>query len=380
MNYSAHLPADWNARIRDLPGAHVLQSAEWGAFKQRSTGWTPQAVTLDGAHGAYRGAALLLTRQIGPLRVGYIPRGPLLDYADVEARAALLDGLERLARRYRLIWLKIDPDLPIGYGVPGTPDARPDVNGAAFVAELERRGWQLSESQVQYRNTLVLDLALGEDALLKNMSQSTRYKVRYGPKHGVTVRAGTRDDLPLLYNLYVETGARDGFLTRPFSYYEDEWGALMRAGIAHALIAEYEGQALAHVVLFKFGRTCWYFYGASSSEHRNLMPTYLLQWEAIRWAKAQGCTRYDFWGAPDVFDESDPMWGVFRWKEGFGGVVTRTPGAYDYVQSAALYALYTRAVPAALNLLKRLRGRASRSPQTDQAGQASRDPYTEETP
>ncbi len=372
MNYTAHLPDDWNAHIRDLPGAHILQSAEWGEFKRRSTGWIPQAVTLDSVNGAYRGAALLLTRQIGPLRVGYIPRGPLLDYADIATRTAMLDGLEHLARRYRLIWLKIDPDLPVGYGIP--PDARPDATGVAFVAELEQRGWRLSESQVQYRNTLVLDLAPGEDALLKNMSQSTRYKVRYAPKHGVTVRAGTPDDLPLLYKLYAETGARDGFLTRPFSYYEDEWGALMRAGIAHALIAEYEGQALAHVVLFKFGRTCWYFYGASSSEHRNLMPTYLLQWEAICWAKAQGCTRYDFWGAPDVFDESDPMWGVFRWKEGFGGVVTRTAGAYDYVPSAALYALYTRAVPAALNLLKRLRGRASHEPKNDAANKPGHDP------
>lgn len=346
----------WNALAAALPGAHILQSAEWGAFKQRSTGWTPE--TLRIAPGA---AALALTRHIGPLSVTYLPRGPLLDYRDATQVEAMLTRLEAIARARRVIWLKIDPDVPIGYGLPGSADDRADPAGEALRTTLNRRGWRFSESQVQYRNTLVIDLTQGEDAILRGMSQSTRYKVRYGSKHGVTCRAGTRADLPLLYRLYAETGARDGFLTRPFSYYEDEWGALIDAGLAHPLIAEYEGQPLAHVILFRFGPTCWYFYGASGNEHRNLMPTYLLQWEAMRWARSVGCTRYDFWGAPDEFTEADPMWGVYRWKEGFGGTVTRTIGAWDYVPSPALYAAYTRLIPAILSGLKRLRGAPRRT-------------------
>jgi lipid II:glycine glycyltransferase (peptidoglycan interpeptide bridge formation enzyme) len=350
------LPPNWNQLIRTLPGAHALQSAEWGEFKRRSTGWTPETLSFTGK-GTLHGAALTLTRQIGPFAVMYIPKGPLLDYSDPALVTVVLDTLERIARQRRVIWLKIDPDVTLAEGLPDTEADRPSAAGAAVVAILKKRGWVFSGSQVQYRNTLLIDLRQSEDDILKNMSQSTRYKVRYGPKHGVTTRAATAADLPLLYKLYAETGARDGFLTRPYHYYEDEWGVLMKAGIAHALLAEYEGQALAHVILFKFGGKCWYFYGASSSEHRNLMPTYLLQWEAMRWAKQQGCAWYDFWGAPDEFNETDPMWGVFRWKEGFGGTVTRTIGAWDYRPMPLLDTLYSRTMPTLLGALKRLRKR-----------------------
>ncbi len=346
----------WNDAIRDLPYAHILQSTEWGAFKQRTTGWQPNPVSLTLPNQA-RGAALILTRKVGPFAVMYVPKGPLLDYSDPAQLGAALDQIELAARRRGAIWLKIDPDVVIGTGVPGEADDQPDLVGAAVTRTLTARGWRYSASQVQYRNTITIDLSRSEDDLLKAMSQSTRYKVRYGPKHGVTVREGTMADLPLMFRLYAHTGVRDGFLTRPEGYYVDEWGSLMQAGLAHALIAEHEGVALAHVILFHFGRTCWYFYGASGDEQRNLMPTYALQWEAMRWAKTNGYAIYDFWGAPEIFDDSDGMWGVYGFKRGFGGTVLRTMGAWDYAPNRIMYALYTEAVPRGIRLLKRLRQR-----------------------
>jgi lipid II:glycine glycyltransferase (peptidoglycan interpeptide bridge formation enzyme) len=86
------------------------------------------------------------------------------------------------------------------------------------------------------------------------------------------------------------------------------------------------------------------------------MPTYLLQWEAMRWAIAQGCTTYDWWGAPDELDESDPMWGVYRFKEGFGGRFTRWIGAWDYAPNQTLYRAYTQAMPKVLDLMRRRHG------------------------
>ena len=111
------------------------------------------------------------------------------------------------------------------------------------------------------------------------------------------------------------------------------------------------------VLLFRYGGRAWYMYGASRSLHRNRMPNHLLQWEVIRWARAQGCTVYDLWGAPDVLDESDSMWGVYRFKQGFGAEFVRHIGAYDYAPRRLVYRLYTQAMPRLLALMRWLHWR-----------------------
>jgi lipid II:glycine glycyltransferase (peptidoglycan interpeptide bridge formation enzyme) len=291
-------------------------------------------------------------RNIGPLKVMYISKGPALAYEDSDLLAEVLDHLQSMARQQRSIWLKIDPDMIAATGVPGEDDI-PNPAGQAVLKELQSRGWRFSNDQVQFRNTICIDLTRTEDELLSAMSQNTRRKVRTAEKKGVTIRPATIADLPILYDLYRTTGERDHFLIRPSSYYELAWRSFMEVGLAQALIAEFEGKPIAHVILFHFGRKCWYFYGASSNEERERMPNYLLQWEAMRWAKAQGYALYDMWGAPDTFDESDSMWGVYEFKRGFRGTVTRHIGAWDYAPYPVLYTAYTQLWPRILKLMRR---------------------------
>lgn len=342
----------WNAALRALPTAHILQTWEWGEFKRDTTGWQPQRLLFT--RGAVVVAAASVgVRRVGPLAVLYAPKGPALDYADAEVRDFVLDHLERMARQNRAIWLKIDPDIAVATGVPGETDDAPDPAGQSLLEALRARGWRFSDDQVQFRNTIKLDLTQSEDALLAAMSQNTRRKIRVAERDDVTVRPATGDDLPTLYALYKETGERDRFLVRPDWYYEQAWREFMDAGLAHALIAEYAGQPIAHVILMHFGRTCWYFYGASGNAERQRMPNYLLQWKAIQWAKAQGYAVYDFWGAPNAFDESDSMWGVFNFKRGFRGTVVRHAGAWDYAPYPLLYGAFTQAWPRVVQLLRR---------------------------
>lgn len=354
---------NWDDQSRHLPFAHVLQTEAWGDFKQRQTGWRPERLTFRDNRNTLIGAALVLTRRVGPLAVMYVPKGPLLDYADLGITKQVLERLQTVARQRRAIWLKIDPDVPLGVGEPGTPEAQDRAVGQNLVALLKANGWRFSDSQVQFRNTITLDLTQSEDDLLAGMGQGKRRKVRYGPRHGVSVRTGTEADLPLLYRLYAETGQRDGFITRPYEYYVDEWGTMLRAGLAHVLIAEVEGAAVAHVVLFHFGRTCWYFTGASVSDPvvRRLMPSDLLQWEAMRWAKAQGYAVYDMYGAPNNFTPDDPLWGVYEFKRDFGGQVVRHIGAWDYAPNGLLYWLYTQLMPRLIAVMRR-RARRQQQP------------------
>jgi lipid II:glycine glycyltransferase (peptidoglycan interpeptide bridge formation enzyme) len=237
-----------------------------------------------------------------------------------------------------------------------------DGSGFELRVELARRGWRFSDDQVQFRNTVVLDLSLDESQLLDRMKQKWRYNMRLAERKGVTVRIGSEGDIPVLYRMYAETSLRDGFVIRSEEYYRAAWASFLRPYGRHnqpsaeVIVAEVLGQPVAAVFVYYFARQAYYLYGMSVAAHRDKMPNHLLQWEAIRRAQGHGCTVYDLWGAPDEFDEADPMWGVYRFKEGLGGELVRTVGAWDYPASAIWYQVYTRLVPRILDIM-RARGR-----------------------
>jgi len=186
-----------------------------------------------------------------------------------------------------------------------------------------------------------------------NMKQRTRYKVRLAEKKGVTVRHGTSTDFENLYAMYAETSERDQFIIREKAYYLNVWNRFYDTGMLTPLIAETEGQAIAALMLFTYAQRSWYIYGMSTDRHREKMPNYLLQWEAIKTAKQAGSRIYDLWGAPDIYDESDRMWGVYQFKQGFGGFEVNTPGAWDLPLHKTGYHLFVRTLPAFLAYLKR---------------------------
>ena len=342
---------EWNTLLAALATNHVLQTWEWGQFKSR-WGWSPRYVLFEEG-GRTRAAALALKRTLPRLGLGilYVPKGPALDYTDAPLVDAVLGELEVMARRESAIFVKIDPDVP--HPPAPSPETERHVSGEGVVAQLARRGWRFSSEQIQFRNTLLLDVTRSEEELLATMKPKTRYNVRLASRKGVVVRAGGVEDVETLVAMYAETARRDGFIIRPADYYRDAWSSFVFAGLAQPLIAEVEGEAVAGLILFCFGDRAWYMYGMSRETHRDKMPNHLLQWEAICWAKSHGCTDYDMWGAPDRLDESDPMWGVYRFKEGFGGRLTTHIGAYDFPASKLWYWMYTVAMPRVLDVMRR---------------------------
>jgi lipid II:glycine glycyltransferase (peptidoglycan interpeptide bridge formation enzyme) len=349
---------DWDRLIAGLPGASILQTWEWAQVKRRY-GWQPMPLIWEEPGGEAQAAAMALSRSIrlggfAPrLSVVYVPRGPLLDWQNAPLRVQVLDDMQSLARRGGVIFLKMDPEVVLGTGIPGSPDAKEEPVGEDVTREISARGWRFSSDQVQFRNTVMLDLAGSEEMWLSRMKQKTRYNLRLAQRKGVSVRCGTPADLGMLYQMYAQTAVRDGFVIRPEEYYRAVWSEFMARGMCTPLIAEVEGQAVAGLVLFVFAGRAWYLYGMSRVERREWMPNYLLQWEAMRRARTEGALAYDLWGAPDEFVESDSMWGVFRFKEGLGGMVVRTLGAWDFTARPALYQLYTRILPRLLDVMRR---------------------------
>lgn len=327
----------WNEALERLPAYHVLQSWDWGEVKGKH-GWTVERLLWTKEQEPVA-AAQVLRRPLPytPWGLLYAPKGPALNYSDASLVQHVLSDLEEYSRRRGAIALKVDPD----------------VNRPAVVEALTGRGWRYSGEQIQFRNTALLDLCPSEDELLAAMKGKTRYNTRLAERRGVTVRAGRAEDIPRFYEMYAETGARDGFTIREFGYYRDVWQTFLESGLGQMLLAEAEGQAIAGLILFRFGEKAWYMYGASTTQQRSAMPNYALQWAAIRWCKAAGCTVYDLWGAPDTLHEHDSMWGVWRFKEGLGAQFAPHIGAYDYPASRLLYRLYAGVLPRYIAWLRR---------------------------
>ncbi|MBI3960014.1 MAG: peptidoglycan bridge formation glycyltransferase FemA/FemB family protein [Chloroflexi bacterium] len=346
--------AEWRSALARLPEPHVLQSWEWGSLKAQ-TGWQARRFLLTDADRAPAAAFQYLWRQPVvrlPLRVGYVPKGPVIDWDDEVAVERTLAAVEETARRTGSLFVKIDPDVD-----------ETSLTGRRVAALLRARGWRFSPEQIQFKNTGITRLDSSEEALLDSFKSKWRYNIRLAERRGLAVRLGGEADLAAFYALYAETGRRDGFLIRPFAYYADVWRTYLAAqddadnpAGGALLLAEHPEEAalVAGIFLLRYGRRAWYFYGASSEARRRDMPNHLLQWEGMRWARGQGCTVYDWWGAPTAPDDpEDGLQGVWHFKEGFGAELRQQIGAWDWSPAPTLWRLYQRAMPLLLDVMRR---------------------------
>jgi lipid II:glycine glycyltransferase (peptidoglycan interpeptide bridge formation enzyme) len=319
MSISISFP-EWEEFLARHPQAHLLQTGQWGQLKTEF-GWQARHIIVGDA-----GVQVLFRRLPLGLSIAYIPKGPIgIDQDQLWGR------IDQLCKQERAIFLKVDPD-----NWETDNPARPD-------------GFSDAKSTVQPPRTITLDISLPEETLLANMKQKTRYNIRLAQRKGVMVSES--DDVDAFNRLMAVTGERDAFGVHSSEYYVRAHEIFQPHGLSALLIAEHDHQPLAALMVFGRGERAWYLYGASSNEKRNLMPTYLLQWEAIRWAKAQGCTEYDLWGVPDEDEETleanfqnrhDGLWGVYRFKRGFGGRLQRAAGPWDRVYMPVLFKLFQR--------------------------------------
>lgn len=316
--------SEWDRLIDQTPETHILQSAAWGELKS-AFGWRVVRVTKGQC-----GAQILFKRLPVGLSMAYIPKGPVGPKTDWND---LWSEVDLICSRERAILLLVEPNLfeeRTGNHSSNLP--------SGFVPAIQ---------SVQPRRTIVIDLMGDETDLLARMKQKTRYNIRLAQKRGVQVRSS--QDMGAFYKLMKETGERDGFGVHSLEYYQRAYELFYPLGKCELLFAFYDEEPLAALIVFSQSKTAWYFFGASSSRYREYMPTYLLQYEAMRWARARGCLHYDLWGVPDVDEteleenfihRTDGLWGVYRFKRGFGGELRRAVEPWQRIYQPVFYPLY----------------------------------------
>lgn len=320
----------WNEFVSASACCNITQSYEWGELGPHLGAQTMRIGVVDDA-GKLCAAMLLLTVRAPIMRRPYFyaVRGPVVDDPSSSALTTLLTYVRAEARRQGAFMLKVEPSV--------------DNEDERWLLALHRHGFRPNPYAVHIRNEWVLNIQPAEQDILAGMKEKWRYNIRLAGRKGVTVRQGEgKADLEHFYTLYETTSERDRFFIHNRGFYEEIMRLYSQDDRCTLLLAEYQGQPIASIIVLRYGHWSWYMYGASSNEHRNLMPNHLLQWHGIQWARSHGCWFYNFRGIPDILEEGQELWGVYVFKRGFGGYAIQALETHDLVYQPLVYNVYMR--------------------------------------
>lgn len=306
------------------------QSPEWAKVKSN---WKNEVILAEDEDGNIIGSLSILIRKIPVFgNLMYAPRGPICDIHDVSVMSQITEGAKELAKKYKAFVLKIEPDIK--------------SDDQVFRDLIIQLGYKIKDDaknfreEIQPRYVFRLDIKdKTEDDVFAGFHQKTRYNIRLAKRKGVEIKEGTKEDLKDFHKIMIETGARDGFIIRPLSYFEKMYDCLAPEHLK-VFMAYYDGKPIAGTIPIIYGNKTWYLYGASSNQKRNLMPNYLLQWEMIKMAIKNGSEIYDFRGVSGVVDKNHPQYGLYRFKKGFGAEFTEFIGEIYIPFKPIWYKLY----------------------------------------
>jgi len=401
---------------------HFTQSYEWGAFKANSAEWDFDTVGLVDESGDLVAAALVLIRYLPIIKRPflYISRGFVIDFDDRELLNTFVTAFKKYTKSKKAIFFKIDPDIKyVDRNIDGEITDENTKNDE-LIMDLKNIGFkhlgftQDFDSTIQPRYTFRLNIKSDVNDLLNGCHSKTRYNIKAAQKKGIEIIEATRDELPVFAQIMEVTSQRQGFLTRPLSYFENMYDQLNPSGMCKLYLAKLntmlaldngkseianveklmmvyeeeldgdeltekrkekitnllnqekrkqkklianlaeiqdlynkhpEGIVISGIITTHFGNKSWYLYGASSNLYREFMPNYLIQWHVLTEAKKNSYEIYDFFGISGRTDEADPLYGLYRFKKGFGGEYTEFVGEFDYVISPVLYFAWTIVFP-----------------------------------
>jgi len=277
--------------------------------------------------------------------IAYVPYGPELQ-PDDEFQGLFLEELSECIRsflpkncimiRYDLCWESYWAKEQNYFDPDGNWIGEPQISTQEMRFNFNTVNWNFKKtsSNILPSNTIYVDLNKDIDEILATMKPKTRYNIGLAERRGIVVKSSGIENIDIWYKLYQETAQRNHILTNDIKYFRAVLSAktndMRSPAEVKLLIAEYNNQPLAAMFLIITGNRGTYLYGASSSENRNLMATYALQWEAIKISKASGCTEYDMFGVSPNPDPKHPLYGLYRFKTGFGGEIYHSLGCWDY--------------------------------------------------
>jgi lipid II:glycine glycyltransferase (peptidoglycan interpeptide bridge formation enzyme) len=306
----------------DSAATHPLQSWAWGEFRKKTgVGLSQLAFGEKKIENVFQ----ITWHRIPYTKfcIGYCPKSVIPNKEEIEA-------IKKEAEKNNAIMVKFEPNEKLM------------AETEKKIAGIEKDFNWVKGKPLFTKFTFQLDITKSEEELLKNMQQKTRYNLRLAEKKGVEIiEDNSETGFDEYWKLMEETTKRQGFFAHGKNYHRKMWQTMTESGMGHLFKAIYEGETLTTWMVFILNDTIYYPYGASSSEHREVMASNLMMWEVIRYGKKNGCKLFDMWGSlgPDP-DVHDSWFGFHKFKMGYGAELVEFLGTYDLVISPTLYKIY----------------------------------------
>lgn len=306
------------------------QSIEWGNVK---TSWE-KYLAISGDIKNIKGSVMLWVRSV-PIfgKLIYISRGPIVDIDNEIILSDILNEVKQFAKEINAFAIMFEPDV-----LNEKENFKKNLINLGFKI---KKGKDLSSS---INPTYVFRVNLkneNTDSIIKKFHHKTRYNINYAIKKGIEIEEGNEKSIDDFYKLLEITGIRDEFIIRDKEYYINVWNAFEKEN-KKIYFAKHNNEILAGIFLIKYGNKVWYLYGASSNNKRNLMPTYLLQWQGIKWAIESQCDIYDLMGTPGITkeDKNHHEYGLFKFKSGYNANLCEFIGQILYINKPIKYKMF----------------------------------------
>lgn len=323
-------------RTKDNP----MQSTTWAILKS-ARGMHPMSFRARTDYGTVQ--LLILLQQIGyGTYAAYCPWGPELTVPE-DLRGVFLEELSEHIRPM------LNPGtVYIRYDLPWPSPCEwsqhePSVRAKELRMNIGTEQWRLRKAptDLQPPHTIVIDTTRDLDSLISSMKSKTRYNIRLAGRLGVEVEDAGEEGIEEFYRLHKATMERKGLRVYPEDYFRDFLAASRHPAATDTdvlvFLARWNRETVASIVLAFTEQYAVYLYGASAYSNRQVMGPYALQWRAIKEAHRRQCRCYDLFGVPADANPSHPMWGLLRFKTGFGGRFVTRLGCWDFPLDTEAY-------------------------------------------
>jgi len=321
---------NWNRFVLENGGS-FLQSYEWGEF-QESVGWQVSRLSGDRWQTQFIRFKLPGVNKF----YWYCPRGPILANSQLPIANSEIQEIIKQVKKIagnEVVFFRLGPEWEL-----------------AKSEWIMANGFKQLSYDIEPSQTLILDITKTEEELLAQMHEKWRYNIHLAERKGVKINMVFCDDA--IFEKYFEefyrlvdqgTSERKEIKHHPKEYYRKQLKINSQQLKFILFVAEYENRVVAANIIVLFGKKAIYLHGATDNSLRNVMAPHLLQWEQIKYAKAQNYTEYDFWGVVNehTLDKRGQSWeGFTRFKKGFGGQEMNYVGYFDYPLNKNWYFLY----------------------------------------